>query len=181
MNARTTVVIATSRCTHRRQLSARLLSAVSVLAFALVSQQRTRPTRLLTGTSSPSTSVQGGKRRRKVRCFRALAIMHVAMSERASTPFRTATPAHALDIPGEFSGVGRVRGCGRRAWRRCVVLAPSQKAKVDEVVRCGACAHIPPNRAGKVAGIAVGEQAAAAVIAERADDGTDVARYRIGL
>src|SRR4030095_10727815 len=53
-----------------------------------------------------------------------------------------------------------------------VALAPSQKAKVDEVY--AAALGRLPDGAGKVAGIAIGEQAAAAVIAERADDGTNV-------
>lgn len=102
--------------------------------------------------------------------FRALAIMHVAMSDAINTVQNRYT-RYTLAVPlnsaasAEAAAVTAARGV-------LVVLAPSQKAKVDESY--AAALGRVPDGAAKTAGIAIGEQAAAAVIAERADDATNV-------
>ena len=102
--------------------------------------------------------------------FRALAIMHVAMSDAVNTVQNRYT-RYTLNMPlnpaasADAAAVAAARGV-------LVTLAPSQKAKVDEAY-AAALGRVPDGPA-KVAGIAIGEQAAAAVIAERADDATNV-------
>src|SRR4029453_6610140 len=79
---------------------------------------------------------------------------------------------YALNIP--VNSAASAESAATVAARTVLVaLVPSQKAKVDEIYAAGLGRL--PDGAGKVAGIAIGEQAAAAVIAERADDGTNVA------
>jgi hypothetical protein len=101
--------------------------------------------------------------------IRGLAIMHVAMSDAVNTVQNRYT-RYALSIPAnpaasaEAAAVAAARGA-------LVTLAPTQKAKVDEAY-LAALGRLPDGP-GKTAGIAIGEQAAVAVIAERADDATN--------
>ena len=167
MTANTTVVIATSRCTQLK--SARLLSAVSVLEFALVSSSARADAvtdwNVIAFDTFKAANVAGNP------LFRALAIMHVAMSDAVNTVQNRYT-RYALNIPAN-SAASAESAAAAAARGTLVALVPSQKTKVDEVY-AAALGRIPESP-GKVAGIAIGEQAAAAVIAERADDGTNVA------
>ena len=101
--------------------------------------------------------------------IRALAIMHVAMSDAVNTVQNRYTRL-TLRIPldptasAEAAVVAAARGV-------LVEIAPTQKAKVDAAY---AAALVPlPESAARTAGIAIGEQAAAAAIADRADDATN--------
>lgn len=102
--------------------------------------------------------------------IRALAIMHVAMSDAVNTVQNRYT-RHALSVAvnpaasAEAAAAAAARGV-------LVTLAPSQKAKVDSVYT--AAMGPLPDGSGKSAGVSIGEQAAAAAIAERADDLTNV-------
>jgi hypothetical protein len=101
---------------------------------------------------------------------RSLTIMHVAMSDAVNTVQNRYT-RYALNIPlnsaasADAAAVAAARGV-------LVALVPSQKAKVDAAY----AAALGPIADGpaKSAGVAIGEEAAAAVIAERADDATNV-------
>ena len=102
--------------------------------------------------------------------IRGLAIMHVAMSD-AVNGVQNRYTRHALtgapdpSASAEAAAVAAARGV-------LVVLAPSQKAKVDALY---AAALAPlPEGAARNAGVAIGERAAAAAIADRADDQTSV-------
>ena len=100
---------------------------------------------------------------------RALAIMHVAMSD-AVNAVENRYARHALDIAvnpnasAQVAAVAAARGV-------LVALAPAQKAKVDAAY-AAALAPVSEGTA-KSAGIAIGEQAAAAALANRADDATN--------
>jgi hypothetical protein len=144
------------------------LSAIAVLAFAL----GCAPARADTVTDWNVTAFDtfkaaniGGNPQ-----IRALAIMHVAMSDAVNTVQNRYT-RHALSVAinpaasAEAAAAAAARGV-------LVTLAPSQKAKVDAVY--SAAVSILPDGPGKSAGVAIGEQAAAAAIAERADDSTNV-------
>jgi hypothetical protein len=101
---------------------------------------------------------------------RALAIMHVAMSDAVNTVQNRYT-RHALKVAldpsasADAAAIAAARGV-------LVAIAPTQKAKVDAAY--AAALGRLPDGAAKSAGIAIGEQAAAAVIADRADDATNV-------
>jgi hypothetical protein len=102
--------------------------------------------------------------------FRALAIMHVAMSDAVNTVQNRYT-RYTLTVP--INAAASDDAAAIAAARSVLVtLAPSQKAKVDESYAM-ALARLPDGPA-KAAGVTLGEQAAAAVIAERADDATNV-------
>lgn len=170
MNAQTAIT-ATTRWTHltmSTRKSARLLSALGVLAFALVSGGTRADVitewNVVALDTFKAANVGGNP------LFRALAIMHVAMSDAVNTVQNRYT-RYALNIP--VNSAASAEAAATAAARTVLVaLAPSQKAKVDEVY--AAALGRLPGGAGKVAGIAIGEQAAAAVIAERADDATNV-------
>jgi hypothetical protein len=102
--------------------------------------------------------------------IRALAIMHVAMSDAVNTVQNRYT-RHALGVPLDpaASAQAAVAAAARGV---LVKLAPTQAAKVDAVY--GAALGPLPDGPGKTAGVAIGEQAAAAAIAERADDATNL-------
>ena len=101
--------------------------------------------------------------------IRALAIMHVAMSDAVNTVQNRYT-RHALSVTinpsasAEVAAVAAARGV-------LVVVAPTQKAKVDAayLAALGPLADGP----GKSAGVDIGGQAAAAALTERADDATN--------
>lgn len=102
--------------------------------------------------------------------IRALAIMHVAMSDAVNTVqnrYTRYTLAVALNpaASAEAAAAAAARGV-------LLALAPTQKAKVDGVYTAAIGAL--PDGPGKSAGVAIGEQAAAAAMAERADDATNV-------
>lgn len=102
--------------------------------------------------------------------IRALAIMHVAMSDAVNTVQNRYT-RHALSVA--FNPAASAEAAAAAAARGVLVtLAPTQKAKVDAVYT--AAVSPLPDGPGKSAGVAIGEQAAAAAIAERADDSTNV-------
>jgi len=88
--------------------------------------------------------------------FRALAIMHVAMSDAINTVQNRYT-RYALNVP--LNPAASADAAAVAAARSVLVtLAPSQKAKVDEAY--AAALGRVPDGPGKVAGIAIGEQAA---------------------
>ena len=102
--------------------------------------------------------------------IRGLAIMHVAMSD-AVNGVQNRYARHALvgapdpSASVEVAALTAARGV-------LAVLAPTQKAKVDAAY---AAALAPlPDGAARSAGVAIGERAAAAAIADRADDATNV-------
>ena len=102
--------------------------------------------------------------------IRGLAIMHVAMSDAVNGVHARYT-RHALtgtpdpSASAEAAAVAAARGV-------LLVLAPSQKAKVDALYAAALSAL--PEGAARNAGVAIGERAAAAAIADRADDQTNV-------
>jgi len=101
---------------------------------------------------------------------RALAIMHVAMSDAVNTVQNRYT-RHALRVPLDPTASAEASALAA-AHSVLVALAPTQKTKVDAAY---AAALGPlPDGAAKTAGVAIGEQAAAAAIADRADDATNV-------
>jgi len=171
MNAHT-AIIATTRWTHlmtSRRTSTRLLSAIGVLTFTLFSSGARADVvtewNVVALDTFKAANVGGNP------TFRALAIMHVAMSDAVNTVQNRYT-RYALNIPA--NSAASAESAATAASRSVLVaLVPSQKAKTDEVY--AAALGRLPDGAGKVAGIAIGEQAAAAVIAERADDATNVA------
>jgi len=171
MNAHT-AIIATTRWTHlmtSRRTSTRLLSAIGVLTFTLFSSGARADVvtewNVVALDTFKAANVGGNP------TFRALAIMHVAMSDAVNTVQNRYT-RYALNIPP--NPAASAESAATAAARSVLVaLVPSQKAKTDEVY--AAALGRLPDGAGKVAGIAIGEQAAAAVIAERADDATNVA------
>ena len=102
--------------------------------------------------------------------IRGLAIMHVAMSD-AVNGVQNRYARHALvgapdpSASAEVAALTAARGV-------LAVLAPTQKVKVDAAY---AAALAPlPDGAARSAGVAIGERAAAAAIADRADDATNV-------
>ncbi|MDN3921317.1 vanadium-dependent haloperoxidase [Roseateles violae] len=101
--------------------------------------------------------------------FRALAILHVAMSDAVNT-VQNRYARQVLDGPLEPSASADAAAI---AAARGVLsaLAPTQKAKLDAAY---AAALAPlPEGAARNAGIAIGERAAAAAIADRANDATN--------
>lgn len=169
MDARATTNATIGR-THpatRTRTRARLASAVAVLAFALVSGGARADVvsdwNVIAFDTFKAANVGGNP------LFRALAIMHVAMSDAVNTVQNRYT-RYKLNVPlnptasADAAAVAPARGV-------LVTMAPSQKAKVDDAY--AAALGRLPDGPGRVAGIAIGEQAAAAVIAERADDATN--------
>jgi hypothetical protein len=101
---------------------------------------------------------------------RALAIVHVAMSDAVNTVQNRYTH-HALKIP--IDAAASADAAALAAARSVLVaVAPTQQARVDAAY--AAALGALPDGAAKSAGIAIGEQAAAAAIADRADDATNV-------
>lgn len=100
--------------------------------------------------------------------IRGLAIVHVAMSDAVNSVQNRYT-RHALNTPVDptASAPAAAVAAARAA---LVALAPTQTAKLDAAyaVSLGAIGDGP----AKTAGVAIGQQAAAAVLAERADDAT---------
>jgi hypothetical protein len=144
------------------------LAALAVLAFALAPAAARADVvtdwNLIAFDTLKAANIAGNPQ------VRALAIMHVAMSDAVNT-VQNRYARHALKIAidpaasADAAAVAAARGV-------LVMIAPTQKARVDAAY---ATALGPlPDGAAKVAGIAIGEQAAAAVIADRADDATNV-------
>ena len=149
-------------------ITACLASAVGMLVLALVSSAARADVVTdwnITAFDTFKAANVGGNP-----VFRGLAIMHVAMSDAINTTQNRYT-RYALSIPVK-SGASPEAAAVSAARSVLVALAPSQKGKVDEVYTA-ALGRIADSQ-GKAAGIAIGEQAAAAVIADRADDGTSV-------
>lgn len=100
---------------------------------------------------------------------RALAIMHVAMSDAVNT-VQNRYRRHALSVA--FNPAASADAAAAAAARGVLLtLAPTQKARVDAAYT--ASLGPAPDGPGKDMGVAIGEQAAAAAIAERADDLTN--------
>src|SRR5206468_2296766 len=105
---------------------------------------------------------------------RVLAVMHTAMYEAANAVTRR-YPASALNV--EAAPGASVEAAIAAANRTTLAkLLPSQQASIESAYQA-ALTKIPDG-AGKSAGIAVGERAAAAVLASRADDKADPVAYR---
>ena len=152
----------------RAQTARRLLSAIAVLAFALgcaAARADIVTDWNVTAFDTLKAANMGGNPQ-----FRALAIMHVAMSDAVNTVQNRYT-RHTLGIA--FNPAASADVAAAAAARGVLVaLVPGQKAKVDAVYT--AVLGLLSDSPGKTAGIAIGEQAAAAVMAERADDATNV-------
>ena len=102
--------------------------------------------------------------------FRALAIMHVAMSDAVNGVQNRYTRLVLTGAPEPAASAEAAAAAAARGV--LIVLAPSQKAKVDALY---AAALAPlPEGAARSAGVAIGERAAAAAIADRADDATNL-------
>jgi hypothetical protein len=99
---------------------------------------------------------------------RALAIMHVAMAD-AVNAVQNRYTRHALRSALDPSASAEAAAVAA-AHAALAALAPSQKAKVDATYATAIAAL--PDGAARSAGIAIGEQAAAAAMADRADDAT---------
>jgi hypothetical protein len=143
-----------------------LLPAFAVLAFALFASaaraDRVTDWNVTAFDTLKAASIGGNPQ------ARALAIMHVAMSDAINTVQNRYTRyalSMALDpaASAEAAAAAAARGV-------LVALAPAQRAKADAAY-AAALAALPEGPA-KSAGLAIGEQAAAAVLAERAGDAT---------
>ena len=146
----------------------RRLTGVALLAFALTCA--TARADLVTDWNSiafdtfKAANVSGNPQ------VRALAILHVAMSDAVNT-VQNRYGRHALksaldpDASAEAAAISAASSV-------LVAIAPTQKARVDAAA-AAALASLPDG-AAKRAGIAIGEQAAASAIADRADDATNV-------
>ena len=101
---------------------------------------------------------------------RSMAMVHVAIADAVNT-IQDRYTRYALTIP---VAPGASADAAVAAAARGVLgqLYPAQKAKVDEAFET-ALKPIPDGPA-KAAGVAIGEQAAAAVLADRANDATNV-------
>jgi len=170
MNAQTAVIVTTwwTHLTTSTRKFARLLSSITFLALTLQSSGTCADVvtdwNVVALETFKAANVSGNP------LSRALAIVHVAMSDAVNTVQNRYT-RYALNIPVN-SAASAESAAAAAARSVLLVLAPSQKAKVDEVY--AAALGRLPDGGGKLAGIAIGEQAAAAVIAERADDATTV-------
>ena len=170
MNAQTAVIVTTwwTHLTASTRKFARLLSSITFLALTLQSSGTCADVvtdwNVVALETFKAANVSGNP------LSRALAIVHVAMSDAVNTVQNRYT-RYALNIPVN-SAASAESAAAAAARSVLLVLAPSQKAKVDEVY--AAALGRLPDGGGKLAGIAIGEQAAAAVIAERADDATTV-------
>lgn len=102
--------------------------------------------------------------------IRGLAIVHVAMSDAVNSVQNRYT-RHALNTPVDSTASAQAAAVAA-ARAVLVALAPTQTAKLDAAyaTSLGAVGDGP----GKTAGVAIGQQAAAAVLVERADDATSV-------
>lgn len=157
-----------SAVVSRARAPRRTLYKLAVLAFALVSANARADIvtdwNVVAFDTFKAANIGGNP------MIRGLAIMHVAMSDAVNTVQNRYT-RHALTIPvnsaasAEVAALAAARGV-------LVALAPTQKAKVDAAYAAALVAA--PDGPAKSAGIAIGEQAAAAAIAERADDATNV-------
>jgi hypothetical protein len=100
---------------------------------------------------------------------RSMAMVHLAMFnavnaiDRRYAPYRFDARAPAA-TSGDAAAAAAARGV-------LVKLVPAQQAAVDKALATS-LANVPEG-AGKSAGIAIGERAAEAILAERAGDGTD--------
>ena len=99
-----------------------------------------------------------------------MAIMHVAMSDAVNTVQNRYTRFTLGIAPDAATSAEAAAAAAARGV--LLASAPTQTAKVD-VVYAAALGRLPDG-SGKKAGIAIGEQAAAAAIVERADDATNV-------
>src|SRR5438105_2954067 len=104
---------------------------------------------------------------------RVLAIVHTAMYEAANAVTKRYPPdgLNVEAVPGA-SVEAAIAAANRTTLAK---LLPSQQAAVESAYQA-ALAKIPDG-AAKSAGIAVGEQAAAAVLASRADDNANLVEY----
>jgi hypothetical protein len=101
---------------------------------------------------------------------RSMAIVHVAIADAVNTVQDRYT-RYALTVP-VAPGASADAAVAAAARGALVQLYPAQKAKADEAYEA-ALKPIPDGPA-KTAGIAIGEQAAAAILADRANDATNV-------
>src|SRR5438105_13100272 len=172
MGARNANLSADGRAETKKSARSRLFSgrlcAVAVLAFALGASaahgDAITDWDVVAFDTFKAANVGGNP------LFRALAIMHVAMSDAVNT-VQNRYMRYALTVP--MNTAASADAAATAAARSVLVtLAPSQRAKVDEsyVAALGRL----PDGPGKAAGVTIGEQAAAVVIAERADDATNV-------
>ena len=146
----------------------RLLSAIAVLTFALgcaaARADIVTDWNVNAFDTLKAANIGGNPQ------IRALAIMHVAMSDAVNTVQNRYT-RHTLGIA--FNPAASADAAAAAAARGVLVaLVPTQKAKVDALYT--AALGLLSDSPGKTAGIAIGEQAAAAVMAERTDDATNV-------
>jgi hypothetical protein len=101
---------------------------------------------------------------------RALAMVHVAMADAVNTVGgRYARYVAALPPAPKASAEAAAASAARTI---LLGLAPAQKAMIDEAF--AASLKAIPDGAAKEEGIAIGEKVAAAVVADRAQDGTSV-------
>src|SRR5438477_888292 len=105
---------------------------------------------------------------------RVLAIVHTAIYEAANAVTRR-YPPDALNVEAA-PGASLEAAIAAASRTTLAKLLPSQQAAVESAYQA-ALAKIPDG-AAKSAGVAAGEQAAAAVLASRADDKADPAMYR---
>lgn len=100
---------------------------------------------------------------------RGLAIMHVAMSDAVNTVQNRHT---RYTLASALNPAASVEAAAAAAARGVLLaIAPTQRARVEAAY--AAALGLVPEAASKSAGVTIGEQAAAAVLAERADDATN--------
>ena len=101
---------------------------------------------------------------------RALAMVHVAMSDAVNGV--QDRYARFLPDPAAAPGASAEAAAAAAARQILIQLFPNQKALIEEAY--AASLKAIPDGAAKSEGVALGEQVAAAVQADRADDGTNV-------
>jgi hypothetical protein len=107
--------------------------------------------------------------------IRVLAIVQTAVHDATSSLTAQDRAAQRQRPPGQGGAIDATVAAAHRT--TLVTLLPAQRASIEHAYQ-GALARIVDDRA-KTAGIAAGEQAAAAVLAKRANDGTvSPAAYR---
>ncbi|OLC13530.1 MAG: hypothetical protein AUH29_12740 [Candidatus Rokubacteria bacterium 13_1_40CM_69_27] len=102
---------------------------------------------------------------------RTLAMVHVAMSD-AINSVQGRYTRYIMTIPA-VPGASAEAAAAAAARQILVQLYPSQKSMIDRAY--AASVKAIPDGAAKSEGVALGEQVAAAVLADRSADGTDVA------
>src|SRR5262249_49158264 len=101
---------------------------------------------------------------------RSLAMVHVAMAD-AIDAVQGRYTRYIATVPGVPSASAEVAAAAA-ARHILMQLYPNQKAQIEEAY--AASLKTVPDGPAKSAGVALGEQVAAAVEADRADDGTSV-------